>query len=227
MKIGILTPMEEEIRLLHETIDHAIEHNEKGFEAFEGKYAGHDLVVVRCGIGKVAAAIGATILIDRFGVEAIINNGSAGSLSSKLHIGDVVLSDKFAYNDADATQFGYPYGQIPAQDSLYFEADSKLLEVVKSVNPNAHTGLIVSGDSFIGTNVQKEFITGHFPDALCTEMEGAAVAQVAKQFGIPFVAVRGISDEADDSASVNFDEYVVEAGRVSAATTLKLIEKLA
>lgn len=220
--------MEEEIKSLLNIIDLVKETNLNGIIFYEGQIKGTDVVLVRSGIGKVEAGITAAILVTNFTVDQLIHSGSAGGIGQGLKVGDIVLSTEVAYHDVDATAFGYEYGRLPEQDVVRYVADDKLIsKFEKAAEGNemvVHKGLIVTGDQFISSNVKVKEILGHFPDALCCEMEGAAIGQVAHQFKKPFIVVRAMSDTGDDDANVSFDEFIVDAGRRSAAMLIDLFE---
>ena len=126
-----------------------------GMEFHRGMLNGKELVVVRSGIGKVNAGICSQILVDKFGVEGIVNTGVAGSLKNEINIGDIVLSSDAVQHDMDATGFGDPHGQIPRMDTFSFKASEKLIELAKEccerVNPDIQVfvGRVLSGDQFI------------------------------------------------------------------------------
>lgn len=111
MKIGIIAAMEEELKLLVENLDNKTEHDVLGNTYYEGKLGNHQVVLVQSGIGKVMSAMSVAILSDHFGVDVVINTGSAGAVAPGLKIGDVVVADKLVYHDVDVTAFGYDYGQ--------------------------------------------------------------------------------------------------------------------
>lgn len=195
-----------------------------GTEITSGRYKGHEVILTESGIGKVAAASATALMIDNFEPDLIVNTGSAGALDPELKIGDEVIGTQVAYSDVDVTVFGYAYGQVPNKP-LYYEADPA---VVKDFEQLAvvKEGLIVSGDQFVQDAAKKRILT-HFPDALVAEMEAAAVAQVAYQFGTPFIVLRGVSDLANGDSGVVFDDYVVEAGRASAKLLLSYLDSKA
>src|SRR5699024_11164564 len=161
-----------------------------------------------------------SLLIQQYQVDLVINTGSAGGIGQGLAVGDLVLSEKLAYYDVDATGFGYAYGQVPGGMPLYYEADQDLIEKFSRAAAQADLpvkkGLIVTGDSFVCDPQKIQEILAHFPQALCCEMEGASIAQTAMQFGVPFLVIRAMSDTADHSASQSFDEFIDEAGKKSA-----------
>lgn len=229
MKVGIIGAMAQEVVLLKEKITDLKEWQEAGASFYSGKIGNHEVVVTQSGIGKVLAAVTTTLLISHYDVDIVINTGSAGGIGEGLKIGDLVISDRLAYSDADVTAFGYAYGQM-AQMPLYYEADETLAQLTASVAREAgmtsHRGLIVSGDTFVHSQEQIAEIKGHFKDVLANEMEGAAIAHVAYRFERPFLVIRAISDVGDEEASVNFDEFIEEAGKQSANLVIKLLEKL-
>ncbi|MDO4522696.1 MAG: 5'-methylthioadenosine/adenosylhomocysteine nucleosidase [Eubacteriales bacterium] len=226
-KIGIIGAMEVEVAALKADMDVKRIVTKARMEFVEGTLHGQEAVVVRSGIGKVNAAVCTQILVDEFGVDVVLNTGIAGSLDARIDIGDIVLSTDVLHHDMDATGFGYPLGQIPQMDAFSFEADAKLRalakEVCERVNPQIHVfeGRIVSGDQFISDKSVKEHITDSFA-GLCTEMEGAAIAQAAYLNQVPFVIIRAISDKADDSATMDYPTFEAKA----AQNSVRLVEGL-
>lgn len=214
--IGIIGAMEEEVANFKEHMTEVSVATKASMEFNKGKLNGKDVVVVRCGIGKVNAGICTQILVDDYRVDAIINTGIAGSLKNEINIGDIVVSTDALQHDVDATNFGYPKGQIPRMDVLSFPADEQLAElaqeVCREVNPeiSVFAGRVVSGDQFISDKDVKNRIINEF-GGFCTEMEGAAIAQGAYLNQTPFVVLRAISDKADDSASVDYPTFEREA----------------
>lgn len=195
-----------------------------GTEITSGRYKGHEVILTESGIGKVAAASATALMIDNFEPDLVVNTGSAGALDPDLKIGDEVIGMQVAYSDVDVTVFGYAYGQVPNKP-LYYEADPTVVKDFEQLAP-VKEGLIVSGDQFVQDTAKKRILT-HFPEALVAEMEAAAVAQVAYQFGTPFIVLRGVSDLANGDSGVVFDDYVVEAGRASAKLLLSYLDSKA
>lgn len=228
MKYGILCAMDEEIKALKTELKKARQTEIAGITFFEGKINNNEVVLVQSGIGKVQAGMTTGLLIEQFEVEAVINSGSAGGIGEGLHVGDVVLSTAAAYHDVDATVFGYLPGQLPQQPQK-FEADLQLIETLKKAaeqnQQHVETGLIVTGDQFVASSEKINTIKAIYPDVLCCEMEGAAIAQVAAQFKVPFVIVRAMSDTGDEEAGVSFDEFIIEAGKKSAQMILNVLAK--
>ena len=172
--IGIIGAMEEEVAALKEAM--TIEENVTfaSMDFCKGTLCGKAVVVVRSGIGKVNAAICTQILVDKFGVDTLINTGIAGSLDANIDIGDMVISTDAVEHDMDASIFGDPIGQVPRMDTFSFPADSELVEKAKAANeeanPDIHTfvGRIVSGDQFVSSAEVKEKLVSNF-GAKCTE----------------------------------------------------------
>lgn len=229
MKIGIIGAMEQEVKILASELTEMTTWEEAGASFYSGKLGKHEVVLIRSGIGKTLAAVTTTLLISHYDVDVVINTGSAGGIGEGLSIGDLVISNKVAYSDVDVTAFGYEYGQM-AQMPLYYEADETLvqlaMEASSSAMLNTRVGLIVSGDTFVSSEKQIQEIKEHFPDCLANEMEGAAIAHVAYQYKKPFVVIRAMSDVGDENASVNFDEFIIEAGEKSAKMVLALIAEI-
>lgn len=226
-KIGIIGAMEEEVEQIKAKMTWLQVTTKASMEFNEGKLGEKDVVVVRSGIGKVNAGICAQILIDDFGVDMIWNTGIAGSLKNEINIGDIVISTDALQHDMDATQFGYPLGQIPRMETLAFPADPALIQLgvacCQSVNPEIQVfqGRVVSGDQFVADAARKKSIVENFA-GYCTEMEGAAIAQAAYLNKIPYVVIRAISDKADNSATMDYPAFEKQA----IAHTVKLVEEM-
>lgn len=229
MKVGIIGAMAQEVKILREQIEQPVSWERGGALFISGTLGKHEVIVVQSGIGKVLASITAVMLIQQYGVNMIINTGSAGGIGIGLQVGDLVISDKTAYFDVDVTGFGYQKGQLPGMP-LFYEASTYLqMEMTKAAEATNHqvkTGLIVTGDCFIDSHEKIERILTDFPEALACEMEGAAIAQSAAQFNIPFLIVRAISDTADHSATQSFDDFIDEAGKRSAEMVVTFVKNL-
>jgi adenosylhomocysteine nucleosidase len=224
--IGIIGAMEEEVLTLKDKMDIQEVRSIASLDFFVGKLKDKKIVVVQGGIGKVNSAVCTQILIDVFYVDAIINVGVAGALSPKLEIGDIVISSDAVQHDFDASSFGYEKGQIPRMKVSEFKSDKRLIDIamkasdVLSSNTKVYIERIVSGDQFIAHPARKMEIVNEF-HGFCTEMEGAAIAQVCYLNKIPCVIIRSISDKADESAEVNFAEFT----KMAALNSCKIIER--
>lgn len=216
--IGIIGAMDEEVISLKRKMQVTEQREIAGMEFFIGTVGDRQVAVVRCGIGKVNAAVCTQILVDHFKVEYVINTGVAGALYPELNIGDIVVSSDTVEHDMDASAVGNPRGEIPRMKKTYFEADAKLIETAKVAaeklkgEHKVYVGRIASGDQFICSMKVKEDIYTTFT-AYCAEMEGAAIAHTCFLNQVPFVVIRAISDKADQSADVNFEEFVDVAAR--------------
>lgn len=232
MKIGIIGAMAEEVSELKASLQDAKVTKIARMEFCEGSFGNTDVVVVQSGIGKVNAAACAQILINHFGVTHVMNTGVAGSLNAKIDIGDIVVSTDAMYHDVDATIFGYAKGEVPQVGTASFVADEMLrkaaVEAVKEAAPDIHVfeGRVVSGDQFISSREVKNHIRDTFQGD-CTEMEGAAIAQVAYINKVPFVIIRAISDKADDSGQEAYDVFEKKAAMHCAHVVEYMISHLA
>ncbi|BAS45957.1 5'-methylthioadenosine nucleosidase/S-adenosylhomocysteine nucleosidase [Staphylococcus schleiferi] len=227
--IGIIGAMEEEIEILKSQMVKLEEIKIAHTVFYKGLLNGKEIILTQSGIGKVNVAISTALLINEFKPAYIINTGSAGALQPGLSLGDVVISLEVAYHDADARAFGYEIGQIPGMPATY-KADQELFKkvdkVLKSLSQNGKEGLIVSGDSFIGTSAQRQTILASFPHALAAEMEAAAIAQTCFQFNTPFIITRAISDLADEEAGMTFEAFLKVASQSSSKMVSELVKEL-
>ncbi|NMA60724.1 MAG: 5'-methylthioadenosine/adenosylhomocysteine nucleosidase [Firmicutes bacterium] len=217
-RIAIIGAMDEEVVALRDGLTELEEHPTPftDLPVFTGKLDGVEVVIARCGIGKVNAALATQYLIDQFSLKAIINSGVAGGISPEVKIGQLVIGHSSLQHDFDVSHFDYPQGTIPRLETSIFKGDPNLVELAfeagenKVGAENIHRGLIVSGDQFVSSVEQKQSILAAFPTATCVEMEGAAIAHVAWLNQIPHVIVRAISDQADNTAPDDFDAYLLE-----------------
>ena len=229
-KLGIIGAMRIEVETLLDKMENVTMTKHAWSEYYEGPLEGLDVVVVQCGVGKVNAAMCAQILCSCYGVTHLVNTGIAGSLCAALDIGDLVVSRDAMYHDFDCNAFGYPSGKVPGMDVIAFPADETMMgyafAAAEAVNPG-HTriGRVASGDQFVAEKALKEKIIAT-TQGLCTEMEGAAIAQTAYRNGIPFVILRAISDKADDSAEMDYPTFERIAAHRCAEVTCKLAAKL-
>ncbi len=229
MTIGIICAMDPEAEKLIEKLDNCEEQVLGTGHYYKGILEDHEVVIARSGIGKVSAACVTAILITVFKVNVIINSGSAGALDSELKLGDTVFSTCAAYHDADLTIFGYKKGQMAGHE-LYFKSSPELIakaEIaaanVPAIRSHVKKGIVLSGDQFISSQEKKEQLCADFKGASVTEMEGAAIAQVATDFNIPFLIIRAVSDGACEGKALTFEEFLPLASENSAKLVLALI----
>ena len=230
MKLGIIGAMAVEVATLKEQMENMTAATIAGMEFCAGRLEGLDAMVVQCGVGKVNAAMCTQILCSVYGVTHLVNTGIAGSLCAELDIADLVVSTDAMYHDMDVNVFGYPIGQVPGMDVVAFPADEKLsacaFAAAEAVNPgHTKSGRVASGDQFVSRKEQKEHIIA-VSGALCTEMEGAAIAHTAYRNNVPFVILRAISDKADDSANMDYPTFEALAAHRCAQVTMHLARQL-
>lgn len=231
MKLGIIGAMKVEVESLRDSMASLTITEHAGMVFYEGLLENLPSVVVECGVGKVNAAMCVQILCDCFDVTHILNTGVAGSLSVDLDIGDLVISADAMYHDFDCSVLSYPVGQVPGMPVRKFPADEMLrkaaYEAAQTVHKDhVHIGTVASGDQFVSQKVLKEKIIAD-TNALCTEMEGAAIAHAAWRNGKPFVVIRAISDKADDSAQMDYPTFEAAAAKHCAAVTKTVASQMA
>ena len=229
-KLGIIGAMTIEVETLKESLENLTVSHRTGMEFYEGTLEGLPVVIVQCGVGKVNAAICAQTLCACYGVTHLVNTGIAGSLCADLDIGDLVVSRDAMHHDFDCVHFGYEMGRVPGMEVTAFPADEAMMDyafaAAEAVNPG-HTkiGRVASGDQFVAEKALKEQIIAR-TQGLCTEMEGAAIAQTAYRNGIPFVILRAISDKADDSAEMDYPTFERIAAHRCASVAMALAKQL-
>ena len=218
--IGIIGAMDKEVDDIKEVMKQegsnlSVE-TKAGMDFWQGTLSGHEVTLVRSGIGKVNAAIAAEILAEVYNVRAIINTGIAGSLDASIDIGDIVLSTDALEHDMNVKGLGYERGVVPDQENSIYEADAELRSVAKAAcekvctDVKVHEGRVISGDIFVSEKKMKNKMKDAF-DGMCTEMEGAAIAHAAWLNKIPYLIIRSISDKADDSAEMDYPTFQKKA----------------
>ncbi len=221
MKIGIIGPTENEIMPFIEEISNKKVENVAMLTFYSGIY----VVALYCGVCKVNAAIATQILIDKFNVTHIIVTGVAGGIDNILNIGDTVISTEIAYHDVDK---GILTEYHPWMESIYFKADSKLVELCRSmIDKNTFTqkilfGRIVTGEAFISDNGRTEIISKYHP--LCVDMETASIAHVCYVNNVPFIAIRSITDTEEECGIEAFENNCVSASNNSINMVKKILE---
>lgn len=200
-----------------------------GMEFVSGKLEGKDAVIATCGPGKVFAAACAQAMILRYSPTLVINSGVAGSLSPKLHIGDVAIAERVCQHDMDTSACGDPVGMVSVVNMTYFPCDARAVSAAEKAardrGLNYQTGIIATGDRFIASTEDKRRITERF-HAISCEMEGGAVGHTCYINGVPFFVLRVMSDEADGGAPDNFEEYARFAADKSTAVIKSIIKEI-
>ena len=244
VRLGIVSALQEEqTGLIAQMRDITI--TTRGMRDYiQGNLWGIDCVCVLSRLGKVASAATAATLIERFDVSAVIFTGVAGSADPDVKVGDIVIAESLVQHDMDSRPL-FPRFEIPLTGQSKFSSDVRLSESLhiaaqlflqddlKSaisitqqqafhlIQPRVHRGLIASGDEFIGSAERLNELKGYFPDLLAVEMEGAALAQVCFEFGVPFSVIRTISDSADEHSAVDFLAFIREVASVYAFHTTR------
>lgn len=240
--LAILSALPEE----QEGLVHMLQDQERlahaGRVFWRGNLHGQPVVCALSGIGKVAAATTATALIERFGAQAIVFTGVAGALAQAVKVGDVVVASHYVQHDMDASPL-FPRFELPGYGRSVLACDAPLSQLLAQATaeclagpatgwaasmglqaPRLHQGLVASGDRFVSGAAESAALrasllaAGHA--ALAVEMEGAAIAQVCADYGLPFAAMRSISDKADDTAHVDFPAFVQQIARNYACQVL-------
>ena len=227
-RIAIVSAMHEELRALLPLLRAPRIERRAGRECHLGRIDGCEVVLVLCGIGKVAAATTAAVLLDGMDVRALLLTGVAGGLGPGVQVGDVVIARTLLQHDMDASPL-FPRYEVPLTGRSRFAADAALSDALAAgcdsvlrlphaaltrfgiaATVRRHEGLVISGDRFVATAAESAALRSALPDALAVEMEGAAVAQVCADFNRPFAVLRTVSDRADDAAHVDFARFVDE-----------------
>jgi adenosylhomocysteine nucleosidase len=217
---AIVSAMHEELRALLPLLDDRHTVRLAGRDFHHGVIHARPVVLALSGIGKVAAATTAVLLMHAFDAHQLIFTGVAGGLAAGVNVGDVVVARQLLQHDMDASPL-FPRFEVPLTGRSRFGADAGLSDALVAAarlgtGARVHEGLIISGDRFVASAADSDALRALLPDALAVEMEGAAVAQVCADFGRPFAVVRTISDRADDEAHVDFARFIEDVA--SAAT---------
>nr|BET44876.1 MAG: 5'-methylthioadenosine/S-adenosylhomocysteine nucleosidase [Candidatus Aschnera chinzeii] len=211
MKIAIIGAMKDEINLLDNIITNKIYSYIGNYQIIYGKCNNFHIALLLSGIGKVSAAISTTILIEKFSPTVIINVGCAGSLTSKLKIGDIAISTHTCYYDVDLSIFGYHLGQVP-ECPLLFNANAKLVKLIQlciqKLQYNYLTGTICTGDKFLIDINNTRYINKMNIIPIAVDMEGAAISHVCYRFNIPFIVLRVISDVVNTNSYLLFKQQI-------------------
>lgn len=228
-KFGIIFAMQEELEALKEYLTIKNEYKIFNLSFYEGIIDNTYCILVESGIGKVNAARTAQILIDNFKVDYIFNIGVAGGIDSKLKIGDIVIGEKLVQHDFDLTAFNHEKGYVP-NVGKYIESDAYLCKTSYDIlkeNPiiNSYKGVIASGDIFCTEEKMANKINFKF-NALCTEMEGASIAQVCFLSNIPFLIIRSISDVPNNDNVITYEEFLTNSAKIVALAMKDIINKI-
>ncbi len=228
MKIAIMGAMPEEIEPLLSRVENIKKTEYAANTYYEAEYKGKKVVIAYSKIGKVFAAITATILIEKFGCDRLLFSGVAGAIDPDLEIGDLIIADGLCQHDLDITAFGHPHGYVP-EGEVCIASDVYLRDIAKRIAAQKglplKEGVIATGDQFVANHEKKSWIAEIF-NAHALEMEGASVAVVCNALNIPFFILRAISDSADMDAGFDFDTFLESSAKVSANFILDMVEAI-
>ena len=227
--IGIIGAMDVEVKLLKERMTEKQEETLSAIEFTRGFLEGQDVVVAQNVVGKVSAAVCAQTMILHYNVKKLLNTGVGGALSSKLHIGDVIVASACVEHDIDTTPVGDPAGLISRLNIIELPVDKTMAEQFASTcevcGVNYLQGIVASGDQFITSAQRSEWIRKTF-NAVSTDMETAAIAHVAYMNQCPFAGLRVASDEANGKAPADYNSFVLKAAATSSTIVLQWLSSL-
>ena len=239
--VGIIAAMNIELDMLKSEATDKSSQIISGIEFTKGKINGHDVVMAVSGEGKVNASMCAEAMILKYSPDMVINTGVGGSLNINLNIGNIAIAESVVQHDYDISFLGWPLGMTPygvrtddkpwgVDATVEIKCDETIVsafdKATKDLGIHTYKGVIASGDQFIADSSKKDFIVNNF-NAVCCEMEGGAIGQVARLNNVPFGVVRAISDNADENAEV-YEFNAVDAAKNSIAVTkefLNIIDK--
>ncbi|NLN98412.1 MAG: 5'-methylthioadenosine/adenosylhomocysteine nucleosidase [Eubacteriaceae bacterium] len=228
--IGIIAALEGEVSAIKKQMTDSTQQNHAGLIFNKGLLQGAPVVVVRCGVGKVNAAMCTQILVDLYRVDGIINIGVAGGVAEDIRIGDVVISSDSVQYDMDATAFGHPRGEIPNMQRTFFPADTEFIalaeKTAREMGFAVRVGRIMTADLGVNCPDLKKELCNTF-DGVCVEMEGAAIAQVAYLNRIPHLIVRAISDNADGDLMEDYSQNFKRAVTNATAMVVQMVSVMA
>lgn len=234
-RVAIISAVREELSEILQLMPDEHKQLSGGREFWRGHLHGHEVIAVLSGIGKVAAATTATALIERFAPQQVLFTGVAGGIAVGVDVGDIVVAQSFVQHDLDASPL-FPRWEVPGYGRSRFSADAVLVQVLREAaadavtwlpklvdeetrrgfglhTPSVHVGEIATGDQFVSAESQSRALSEALPEALAVDMESAAVAQVCADYGVPFGAVRTVSDRADESAHVDFQHFLQQVAK--------------
>ena len=227
MTIGVIGAMQMEIDNLKESLQDPKTEEYSGVEFVCGKLEGKDIVAAKCGVGKVFAAICAQTMILKYDVDMIVNIGVAGTLTKDLNVLDVALASNVLQHDIDTSPLGDPVGLISGINMILLPTDAHMNDVMaqclKDKGINYRKGSIATGDQFIATDEQRDFIREHF-EAIAAEMEGGSIGQVCYVNEVPFTILRSISDGA--GGAMDYETFAEKAAIQSIEVVLDFIQAI-
>ncbi len=231
-KIGIIGAMDCEIAKLKELMKNIKSENTGRLNIFTGGIENHNIILVKCGVGKVNAALCCQYIIDKYNPDYIINTGIAGGLADNLSIGDIIIGQDLVQHDFDATDLGYAKGYmctgVDKDKPTMYHSDKILIKKFEKAMTEFHSevkfhrGIIATGDMFIGNTEKKKDIRKTY-NALGAEMEGGAIAQTSNLNNVPCIIIRAISDLADGTVADSIDKTAADCASNTVTALLKCI----
>ena len=225
--IGIIGAMQAEVESLQALMSHRQTVTVSGIDFFVGTIHGKDVVVAKCGVGKVFAALCAQTMILRFSPDIVLNTGVGGALNPALKIGDLLIASRTLQHDMDTSALGDPVGLVSGINQIYFPCDRKAVDImcsaVAACGFKRMIGTVASGDQFICDAAEKARIVTQFEADVC-EMEGAAIGHVCTVNAVPYLVLRAASDQADGEAPADFPAFVRQAAENAACVVAKFVE---
>ena len=226
--IGIIGAMQEEVEGLIATLENARVECVSGIDFYLGEIFSKRVVIAKCGVGKVFAAICAEAMAIKYSPSLIVNTGVGGAVAEGLSTGSVVVASSLLQYDMDTSPIGDPKGLISGINKIYFDTDARatqiLLSSAEKLGLCVFCGIVATGDKFVATAEDKKKIREEFSAVAC-EMEGGAVAHTAYVNSVPFAVVRAISDSADGNATMDYPTFLPLAAKNSTSLTLALIKE--
>lgn len=225
--IGILTAMDCETEAIVNCLQDVKQMQYGPTTFYEGSIDNHRVIVALCGVGKVSSAMNATLMINHYPLDALVNIGTAGGLQTYENVLDVVIATQVCEYDMDVIDWGKGYGNPKTCTFLDESLIEKCKDVFKDNDYAVYYGPIATGDVFVCKDNHISNIVSHYPESLACEMEGGAIAKVAKAFNIPCLVIRSLSDIAiKEGNEIQFEQYMVLASQRAAQWTEALIKVL-
>ncbi len=242
-RIAIMGALDQEIAILLDSMKSTKKVTRGGIDFYTGKLKGKKVVILKAGVGKVNSSYSTAVLTENFNPSLLIFTGVAGGLDPEAMPGDLVIGDRmvqYDFGQEDSTGFSVAnFRKLTGgnHEELYIDADSVLvatsIRVANEIDlvpisgrvPKIFSGVIATGDVFVSSDKKASWLYSEF-NALATEMEGAAVAHICRTLGIPFVVIRSCSDNANNHARVNFNQFVGPASVNSARLVLGILEEI-
>ena len=232
--IGIIGAMEDEVAMLRDAIVNPRQERLGSFDFVCGRLEQEEVALLRCGIGKVNAAIGCALMLSAYRPAFVINSGSAGGIDPALNVGDAIIADGLLQHDVDVRGFGYEAGQVPGLPAVFPVPREYILQAERAVEElkqegrlppgfSHARGLIGSGDVFVDNEKRIDAIRQLFPNIRAVEMEGAAIAQCCYLFSTPAITIRSLSDIAGKESPVKFQEFLPIAAKHSGEIVRRII----